>query len=246
MRVVALIQARMGSTRLPGKVLLDIAGRPALVHVVDRTRAIAGVDDVVVATSELVADDPIAELCEQLGWGCFRGSEEDVLDRYYRAATEWRADHVVRVTADCPLVCPVEAARVVSRQLEASADCTHNLTIFGSGMPLGTAVEVFSFAALEASWREGREPHHREHVDEFVYEQPERFRIELVPAPPRLRRPDYRLTVDTADDLELVRRIYEACSPRLDGLVALSDVVALLDERPDLLALNAHVRQKTI
>lgn len=236
----------MGSTRLPGKVLLDIAGRPALVHVVDRTRAIAGVDDVVVATSELDSDDPIAELCEQHGWDCFRGSEDDVLDRFYRAATTWRADHVVRVTADCPLVCPVEAGRVVSRQVETSADCTHNLTIFGSGMPLGTSVEVFSFAALEASWREGHEPHHREHVDEFVYEHPERFRIELVSAPPRLRRPDYRLTLDTAEDLELIREIYAEAAFQDDELPVLENVVSLLDRRPDLLELNRYVKQKSV
>lgn len=236
----------MGSSRLPGKVLMDLAGETVLGHVVRRASTIVGVDEVVVATSELAKDDAIAALCEERAWPCLRGSESDVLDRYYRAALAWDADQVVRVTADCPLLCPVEAARVIARQLDSGAACSHNLTIFGSGMPLGAAVEIFTFDALEASWREGREPHHREHVDEFVYEHPERFRTELVRAPAHLRRPTYRLTVDTAEDMELLRRIHAEFGDGGNVAIPLAEVVALLDRRPDLLKINRHVRQKTV
>jgi spore coat polysaccharide biosynthesis protein SpsF len=244
-RVVVVIQARLGSTRLPGKVLMEIGGALALEHVVARSQAIVGVDGVVVATTDLTDDDAIADACAAHDIACFRGNEEDVLDRYYQVAREWKADHIVRVTADCPLVCPHEAARVVERQLTRGADCTHNLTIFGSEMPLGTGVEVFTFDTIAASWREGRSAHHREHVDEFVYEHPERFQIELVTAPVQLARPRYRLTVDTEEDLDLIRRIYDAVAPGPGGLVELRDVIALLDGRPDLVEINVHVQQKT-
>ena len=241
-RVAAIVQARMGSTRLPGKVLADIDGRPLLARVLDRIRGARRVDEVVVATSAGVADDPIAELCSREGWACFRGSEEDVLDRYHGAAVAHGADHVVRVTADCPFVSPVEIDRVVARHLEAEADYTHSLTIWGSGMPLGTGVEVFTLGCLERSWREGLEPHHREHVDEYVGDHPELFHVERVDAPPELRRPSYRLTVDEPADLELAQALYG----RLGGAFELVDVVRLLDADPALAALNAHVRQTSL
>jgi spore coat polysaccharide biosynthesis protein SpsF len=112
-------------------------------------------------------------------------------------------------------------------------------------MPLGTACEVFTFSALEVSWREGRQPHHREHVDEYVYEHPERFRIAMVPAPEEIRRPDYRLTVDTREDLELMKKIFGALShPR--ELISMKEVIPFLDRNPELLALNRHVEQKRV
>ena len=228
MKVVAIIQARLGSTRLPGKVLADLSGEPMLAHVVWRTAAVAGVDEVVVATTDRPADDAIASLCAQRGWPSFRGSEPDVLDRYYRAAVAHQADHVVRVTSDCPLVCTVQASRVVERHLQAGNDYTHNITVWGSGLPLGANAEIFRLSALEAAWRDGREPHHREHVDEYVYEHPERFRIERVDAPPELHRPTMRITVDTPEDIERVRRIY-ARLYRPGALIDVREVVALLD-----------------
>jgi spore coat polysaccharide biosynthesis protein SpsF len=201
-----------------------------------------GVDGVVIATSALAADDPIAELSEQRGWLLHRGSESDVLDRYRNAAAENEADHIVRVTADCPLVCPRQGRATIAHHLLHSVDLTQNLTVFGSGMPLGTGVEVVSRDALERSWRDGQEPKHREHVLEFAYEHPEVFRVELVAAPDGLRRPDYRLTVDVQEDLELVRKIYRlVAAPR-----ELSEVVATLDEQPELARINAHVAQRTV
>jgi spore coat polysaccharide biosynthesis protein SpsF (cytidylyltransferase family) len=227
----------MGSTRRRGKVLALVAGRAVLEHVVERTQAAARVDEVVVAAPNTSRDDAIEDLCRRKGWPYFRGSEDDVLDRYYQAARVWSAEHVVRVTADCPLICPHELDRIVSRHLDTGADYTHNITVWGSGMPLGTGAEIFRFATLEASWRDGNEPDHREHVDEYVGEHPELFRIERVEAPPSLRRPNFRLTVDTPNDLELLRRIYGLLY-RPGEIIELREVVELLDANRSLVEIN--------
>lgn len=241
MKTVAIVQARMGSTRLPGKVLHEIDRKPMLGRVVERVAAI-GADEVVVATSNERADDAIAALADIAGWTVHRGSEDDVLDRYYGAAEESGADVIVRVTSDCPLLGSREARAVVEEHRASGADLTHNLTVFGSGMPLGTGVEVVSRAALDRCWREGLDRHHREHVLEYAYERPDSFAIVCVTAPPSVRRPQYRLTVDDVADLELIRAVYAAVAePR-----ELSDVVAFLDERPDLVAVNAHVEQRRL
>lgn len=245
MTVVAFVQARMGSIRLPGKVLEEIAGDFLLSHVVRRTLQMRLVDETVVATSDAKADDSIATLCDDRGWCCFRGSEADVLDRYVQAARTYNADHIVRVTADCPFVCPHEGDRVVAHQLKTGSDFAHNITVWGSGMPLGTGIEIFTRAALERSWREGHEAHHREHVDEYVGEHPRLFRIERVHAPPHLRRPDLRLTVDTPEDLLLARKVY-ARLYQPGEIVGLASVVALLDKIPELVEINRHVVQKPI
>jgi spore coat polysaccharide biosynthesis protein SpsF len=241
--VVALVQARMGSSRLPGKVLRELGGQTVLEQVIARSRAIPGVDGVVVATSTLAGDDPLQELSTRRGWALFRGSESDVLDRFYRAAIEHRAAHVLRVTSDCPLLAIEEAGAVIARHLATGAAYTHGITVWGSGMPLGTGAEIMTFAALERSWREGHEPKHREHVDEYIGDHPELFPTERVDAPAELRRPELRLTLDTEDDLTLLRTIYDRLGANGE-LVALRDVVALLDREPGLLALNAHVVQR--
>lgn len=205
MTAVAVIQARMGSTRLPGKVLADLGGLPILGHVVARARRIPGVDAVVVATTTEAADDALAEACRLAGWRCFRGSEPDVLDRYLGAAVATGAGHIMRLTADNPFVGVEEAGRVLAVH-RAGGDYTHNLTSHGGGVPVGTAVEVFTAAALERAWREGTEPHHREHVDEYLLEHPERFRTTVVTALDTSGA-DLVLTVDTPADLERARAI---------------------------------------
>jgi spore coat polysaccharide biosynthesis protein SpsF len=242
-RVVTIIQARMGSTRLPGKILKPLAGRPSLAWIVERCRVVESVAEVIVATTDRPTDDPVAALAKEHGWRLFRGSEPDVLDRYYRAALESGARHVVRVTADCPLLCVSEGDRTIRHHLAVHADYTHNVTVWGSGLPIGCGLEVFTMVALEASWREGHEPHHREHVNEFIYEHPERFRIECVQAPLHLQRPSFRLTVDTPEDLALVSVLYERLQ-QPGSLVDLSAVIALLDAEPQLLELNRHVEQR--
>lgn len=196
MTVGVIIQARMGSTRLPGKVLRPIAGKALLDHVLGRMADLAFPAKVVVATSELPQDDAIVRHCLCRGVAVFRGSETDVLDRYYKCACENRFEHVVRLTADNPFTDIEELQRLIALHLTEQNDYTNS---FGS-MPLGVGAEIFTFLALERSAREGHAPNHREHVDEYIQEHPEIFRIGVLEIPAAKRHPDLRLTVDTEDD----------------------------------------------
>lgn len=198
MRVGVIIQARMGSTRLPGKVLKPIAGQALLDHVLGRLSLLAYPVKVVVATSELPQDDVIAQHCLTRGVSIYRGSETDVLDRYYQCARENRFDHVVRLTADNPFTDMEELQRLIEQHLAQHNDYTHS---FGS-MPLGVGAEIFSFAALEKSALEGHAPNHREHVNEYIQEQPDVFRIGVLEIPATKRSADLRLTVDTEVDYQ--------------------------------------------
>src|SRR5215813_10564723 len=174
LKISAIIQARMGSTRLPGKVLMDIGGRTALARVVARVSRASLVSDVIVATSDLPNDERIVEECNRLGVSCFRGSESDVLDRYYRAAQEFEADVVVRITSDCPVIDPQlvdDAIRVF--QLH-EADYASN--VIPRTYPRGLDTEVFATQAMAWAWLEAREPYQREHVTPYLYEHPEIFK----------------------------------------------------------------------
>jgi len=164
--IIAIIQARMGSSRFPGKTLADLAGRPMLSRVVERVSQSRAIDKVVVATSIAVGDDPIAEFCAKEGVLCFRGSEDDVLDRFYRAAKEHGADVVVRITADCPLIDAAVIDRVVERF--QSGDCDYASNVLHYTYPDGLDTEVFSMAALAEAWREAKKPSEREHVTPYL------------------------------------------------------------------------------
>ena len=198
MRIGVIIQARMGSTRLPGKVLKPIAGKVLLDHVLGRLSLLAYPVMVVVATSGLPQDDAIAQHCLSRDVAVFRGSETDVLDRYFQCARENSFEHVVRLTADNPFTDMEELQRLIELHLIQHNDYTHS---FGS-MPLGVGAEIFTFAALERSAKEGHAPNHREHVNEYIQEHPEVFRIGVLEIPTAKRRPDLRLTVDTEDDYQ--------------------------------------------
>ncbi|RLC82174.1 MAG: acylneuraminate cytidylyltransferase [Chloroflexi bacterium] len=242
MKTVAIIQAHMGSTRLPGKVLKDLAGEPMLARVVDRTRRTQTLDEVVVATTVQPADEAIVRLCAERGWPCFRGSEEDVLDRYYQAAVAHQADVVVRITSDCPLIEPEVVDLVVGEFLarQPEVDYVSN-TLPPRTFPRGLDTEVVSFEALERAWREDENPAWREHVTPYIYRNPERFDCHGV-----TNEVDYsgmRWTVDTPEDLELVRRSYEHFG---HDRFSWREVLAVLKERPDWLEINRHVRQKAI
>ena len=173
---VAIIQGRMGSSRLPGKVLLDIAGKPMLQHVIERTRRARRIDALVVATSREPSDDPIAEFCGGLGVICARGSLHDVLDRFYQAASSQHASRVVRITADCPMIDPAlidETIRLLDEDQEAGrVDFAANRLPppFGRSFPIGLDVEVCSFEALRRAWQEAKETFQREHVMPYLYE----------------------------------------------------------------------------
>lgn len=240
MRRVAVIQARMGSTRLPGKVLADIGGETMLGRVVARARRASTLDEVVVATSTLPEDEAVAREAVRLGAPVFRGDEQDVLDRYHGAAREFRADVVVRITADCPLVEPEVVDLVGAEFARAAADYASNN--MPPTYPRGLDVEVFTADALARAWREAREPYQRVHVTPYIYQHPELFQL----LPVRSER-DYsgqRWTVDTPEDLTFVRAVYERLGN--SDLVTWRDVLALLDREPELTHLNQHVRQKAL
>jgi spore coat polysaccharide biosynthesis protein SpsF len=238
-KVIAIIQARMGSTRLPGKVLADIHGHPMLWYVVERTRAAVSLDEIVVATTTEPADEAIVAFCTEYGVRCFRGSEHDVLDRYYYAARQNSAEAVVRITSDCPLI----DARVVDQTVRAfladKPDYASNCVV--RTYPRGLDTEVVSFPALERAWREARKSYERSHVTPYIRENPGRFKILSVTG-----AEDYsvhRWTVDTPEDLEFVRAVYA----RMGSWRFLwNDVLKLLDREPELIALNRSIAQKAL
>ncbi|MBX3054997.1 MAG: glycosyltransferase family protein [Anaerolineae bacterium] len=239
-KTVVIIQARMGSTRLPGKALRDIAGQPMLAWVVARARRAALVDEVVVATTLSPADAAIVAECERLQVACFRGSEEDVLDRYYRAAQAYQADVVVRITSDCPLIEPAIIDQVIGIFQESGADYASNT--LARTFPRGLDTEVFSMVALGQTWEAATAPFQRAHVTPYMYQNPYLFRLVGVTAGEDYGR--YRWTVDTVEDWQLVQAIYEHFAPRQD--FGWQEVLQLLAEAPQLAAINAHIAQKEL
>ncbi len=224
----------MGSSRFPGKVLQDLAGHPMLWHVVHRVRGATNIDKVVIATTDRTVDDPIAEFCKREGIGCFRGSEPDVLDRFYQAAKANHADVVVRITADCPLIDPAVIDKVLARF--ARGDCDYACNVIRYTYPDGLDTEVFSFAALERAWREADKPSEREHVTPYL--RTDKFRTANVESEFPVSPVDYRWTVDHPADLEFVRKVYAAFSQ--NGDFGFRDVFELLKERPDLATIQAE------
>jgi len=239
-RVVAIVQARMGSTRLPGKVMLPLAGRPMIHHVVERVGRVPEIDEVIVATSTLERERPLVEYLEGIGIPVFRGSEQDVLERYYLAARAYGADVVVRVTADCPLLSPRVSSEVV-RTFLACEDCDYVSNTLERTFPRGLDTEVVGFPALELAFREAREPGEREHVTPYIWKRPERFRIRQLRGAVDLS--SLRWTVDTREDFELARRIFDALY-RENPYFDVEEVQELLERHPDWSKINAEVRQK--
>jgi spore coat polysaccharide biosynthesis protein SpsF len=242
MRVVATIEARMRSTRLPGKVLLPILGRPMLELMVERLRRISRLDAIVIATTTDASCDPIEELANRLGVGCHRGSEDDVLDRVLRAAHSAQADVIVELTADCPLIDPDLTTQTIEAYLAGDADYVANC--LREPYPRGMDVQVFSTATLEEVARLTDDPADHEHVSLYIYEHPERYRLREVPAGPP-EAAGLRLTVDTPEDFALVSQIYEALYPS-DPAFGLREIFALFARRPDLQEINAEIAQKPV
>jgi len=238
MNTVAIIQARTGSTRLPGKVLLTLAGEPMLAQVARRVQRSKRINTTVIATTDQPGDDAIVSLCDGLQIPYFRGSEADVLDRYYQAAKTFQGDVVVRITSDCPLIDPKIIDEVVAAFQKRRPKLDYLVTF---QFPRGLDTEVFSFSALEQAWREDRNPAWREHATVFIYRNPDRFRIGELRCPRDLSH--LRWTVDTSEDFELVRRIYEHFGHNHFGWL---DVLATLEAHPDWSNLNRHVHQKTV
>lgn len=241
MKTLAIIQARMGSTRLPGKVMQDLAGEPMLVRVVNRTRRAQMIDEVIVATTDLAQDDVLEQLCTDRHWLCFRGSENDVLDRYYQVARAFGADVVVRITSDCPLIDPEVVDQVVrAYQASPQVDYTSN-TLPPRTFPRGLDTEVFGFDLLERLWKQDTNPATREHVTQYVYKNLDQFQTRGVTHSEDLSH--WRWTVDTLEDLAFVRKIYAHFE---NDTFSWREVLALLAQHPQWHAINAHVQQKVV
>ncbi|MBI4590567.1 MAG: glycosyltransferase family protein [Candidatus Rokubacteria bacterium] len=241
-RIVAIVQARTGSSRLPRKVLRPLQGRPMLGHIIERIGRAKRVDVIAIATTDLPEDQEILELARRHGVEGFAGPAADVLARYHLAAREHAANVIVRVGGDEPLLDPATVDLMVSRHLESGADYTDNCRMVRS-FPGGLVVEVISRLTLDRIARVAQEPHQREHVTPYLYEHPEEFKITLVEAEGDLRRPELRLTVDTPEDFRLVEAIYQALWASGE-IIDVRRAIRFLDGRPDLVRLNAHVRQR--
>ncbi len=233
-RIVAIVQARMGSTRLPGKVLSEIAGEAMLGHIVSRVGQSRRVNQVIVATSTDEEDARIVDYCQRKGFAVFRGSERDVLDRYYQAAKTWVADTVVRVTGDCPLIDAEVIDQVITTYL--AGDCDYASNILVCTYPDGLDAEVFSFDALEIAWREARRASDREHVTPFLRSSG-RFRLRNAQNELGQSLRHLRWTVDEPGDLEFVRAVFTRLKP--DSSFGWRDVLRLLDAEPNLARLNS-------
>ena len=239
MRIVVIIQARMGSTRLPGKVLQDLGGQTVLERVVSRTRRCGLVNEVIVATSVNPADDAIVEACVPLRVRVFRGSEHDVLDRYFRAAEAAQAEVVVRITCDCPLIDPGVSDKTICAFLDARPDYASN--VLERTYPRGLDTEVVALEALECAFREAQEPFQREHVTPFFYLHREKFKLLSVKGEHDFSQ--HRWTLDTAEDLEFLQAVYARLGDRDFNW---QDVLRLMENEPKLAEINRGAVQKTV
>jgi len=238
-KVGIIVQARMGSQRLAGKVLKEVRGKPLLEYQIERLRRVSLADELIVATTTSARDLSIVNICNHLEVPIFRGSEDDVLSRYYDAAKVYHLDTVVRVTADCPLIDPVIVDQVIRRFQEGAWDYVSNT--LKRRYPRGMDTEVFAFEALQKSHQEAKAKPDREHVTPYIYRNPSCFKLGEVVCDDDLS--GYRWTVDTEDDFQLIRKMLEALYPSKMNFT-LKDCLDLLSEHPDWHLINAHVCQK--
>ncbi len=237
--ILAVVQARMGSSRLPGKVLLPLLeDRSSLELMLERITRARLIDTVIIATGASPANDPIAALSDRLGYTCFRGDEDDVLDRFYQAAVRHGACHLVRLTGDCPLIDPELIDNVIDFYRSGGFDYVSN-TIEPT-FPDGLDVEVFSFSALEQAWQEATLYSQREHVTPFLYTQPERFTIGSFTGPQD--NSAMRWTLDEPEDLAFIRQIYDELYSA-NPCFSTEDVFALLLQKPDLGTINSRIKR---
>ena len=240
MKIVAIVQARMGSSRLPNKVLMDLGGATVLDRVLNRLRRAQLIGDVVVATTTGLQDQAIVAHCASNGSAVFRGSEEDVLDRYYYAAQQADADVIVRITSDCPVIDPEVTDATIQAFLDQQADYASN--VLERSYPRGLDTEVVRFKTLQHAWQEAREPYQREHVTPYIYENPLKFKLHGIKQDVDCSH--HRWTLDTPDDLKFLRALYASLGNRDD--FSWLDALRIVNQRPELAEMNRHVIQKAL
>jgi spore coat polysaccharide biosynthesis protein SpsF len=226
---------------LPGKVLKKIRDKTILDYVIDRLKFCKNIDDIILATTTDKKDDVLEKYAINKEINYFRGSEEDVLSRYYEAAKKYHADTVVRITSDCPLIDPEIVDEIIKKHIGNEADYTSN-TIKRT-YPRGLDTEVFNFNILEEAYKHTNEKYHREHVTPYIREHPERFKLQNIEAHGKIKRPDIRITVDTKEDFELMKKIilhFDDLSFKTES------VIDFLDRDPELMEINKNVKQKRV
>jgi spore coat polysaccharide biosynthesis protein SpsF len=236
-----IVQARMGSTRLPGKVMEYIAGKPMLQHVIERIEKARLVDSVLIATTCLPEDDSLCEWAANHGYPFYRGSQLDVLDRYYQAALAARADRVVRITADCPLIDPELIDQSIEIHDMTGADYVSDSV--QPTLPLGESVEVFWFKGLAQAWAEALLEYERVHVTPYFYQNPDKFILKSLGLSGNYK--SYRFTVDTPEDLEFVKRVYATAGSE-EACLRWRDIISIVDKNPQIRSVNAHIIQKKL
>lgn len=235
--VTAIVQARMNSTRLPGKAMMDLAGRPLLFHVLERVQSTAGVDRAVLATCGGQENDAIIRLAESMGINVFIGSEDNVLERFYLASEKFGGDYIMRITGDNPFTDPGYATMAAEIAISTGAD-----SCYLSNLPLGTGVGMVKKSALDTAYRKSDRPHQLEHVTPYIKEHPELFSIVIRDVDLHNPFPDLRLTVDTPEDLELARAIYRGCYRGKP--FPLADAIGFLEQNPGVAAINSTIKQR--
>lgn len=243
MRIVATIEARMTSSRLPGKVLSPYHGKPMLELMVERLRRVPSLDGIVIATTTNESDDPIEKLADRIGVGCWRGSEDDVLERVRNAAHAHNIDVIVELTGDCPLIDPAIVEQVIQTYRTERPDyCTN---VLERSYPIGMDTQVFPRDILDDVARRTDDPEDHEHVSLYIYRNPELYQLLNLRAPADFDRPSLRLTLDTPEDLQVITAIFDALYPANPSF-DLGDILAFLDAHPEIAAKNAAVEHRHV
>ncbi|MBU0677860.1 MAG: glycosyltransferase family protein [Verrucomicrobia bacterium] len=234
---MAIIQARLGSSRLPGKVLMELAGAPVIQQVFDRVSMVEGLSKVIVATTVEASDDRLVGYCDKHDIPCFRGSENDVLDRYVQAARWVKADAVMRITADCPYIDPKVSTQVLNLLLDDD-ECDYATTGVIPTYPDGLDTDVVRMSVLEQLWENIKDPLFREHVTYYIPTHPDEFRIKRLVSP--VDYSHHRWTLDRPEDLEMLTQVAAHLAEK-SQFGYMEEILAVLDEHPEIAAINAHI-----
>ena len=241
MRKLIIVQARMTSTRLPGKVMKIVCGKPLLEHLINRLKRVKCADQIVIATTVNETEDIIVELCKKLDISYYRGSEEDVLGRYYEAAVEYGGDVIIRITSDCPVIDPDVVSYLIDFYMRNLKKYDYVTNTLKRTYPRGMDAEIVSFKALKEAHFNAYDPFDREHVTLFIRNRPTQYRRHNIKYSSDLSR--YRLTVDTSEDMELIRRIFESLYVE-NPEFTMKDILSKMAANPEWEYINAHVKQR--
>jgi spore coat polysaccharide biosynthesis protein SpsF len=242
MNKVVIVQARLGSTRLPSKVLKDLSGKPVLYHVLERIKKTKLVDNIVIATTDLDSDEPLIEYLRENKIDYYRGSSEDVLSRYYESALQYKADIIIRITSDCPLIDPIVIDEIIKIYLENNNYDYVSNTLMRS-FPRGLDVELFTFDALKKSFLKAEKKWEREHVTPYIYTNRDLFNVFNFTN--KTDQSFFRWTLDTPEDYQLIKEIYDSLYNE-SKIFTTDEVISLFHRRPELIDINKHIEQKKL